>query len=411
MMIQILFLIQLTFAQTSGKCGKEKEDCSWIVDEELGKLTLKGEGKMEDYFRVYEQPWANYSHLIKTVEIEGLKRIGERAFMNFVLMKELTIPDCVKSIGGNVCRGCTSLQSIRIPESVEDIGSAPFARCSSLELIEVDVRNKNYTSENGVLYSKDIYMLIQYPLAHKRKIYMIHTGVRLIHDFSFQGAVNLKKIVLPKTVERIEMYAFSGCTSLKTITIPSSVKKIHLSPFHSCTLLENIIVDENNEDFTSVDGVLYDKKQTKLIQYPLGKTDTTYTIPSTVEVIGDCAFESSPYLEKMNIPCSVIVIRQNAFASSLKLKEVILPSSLKEIEANAFTDCLALESVKYVGNSQPDFCQNDIFGTSKQLKGVTVKDTFEEDDFCRYNIVVGEVEYPECENVEKEKKKSNKVEL
>ena len=104
---------------------------------------------------------------------------------------------------------------------------------------------------------------------------------------------NLKSVVLGTNVLTIGDNAFEGCTSLTEIIIPDSVYTIIDFAFQGCSGLTAINILPNNSFYSSINGVLFDKTQTELIQYPAGKPETTYTIPNSVTLIGDNAFQGS----------------------------------------------------------------------------------------------------------------------
>ena len=92
------------------------------------------------------------------------------------------------------------------------------------------------------------------------------------------------------TVTSIGDFAFLNATSLTTIKIPNSIKSIGERVFVNCNSLIDIIVDDNNLNLSSVDGVLFNKNKTTIICYPQGKTSSQYTIPDTVTTIATSAF-------------------------------------------------------------------------------------------------------------------------
>ena len=105
---------------------------------------------------------------------------------------------------------------------------------------------------------------------------------------SFGGAVTIPNTINGLPVTGIGSYAFTSCASLTSVMIPSSVASIGTFAFGKCTSLTAITVDTNNRAYSSVDGVLFDKGQTTLIQYPAGKTGG-YAIPDSVTAIGNVA--------------------------------------------------------------------------------------------------------------------------
>lgn len=113
--------------------------------------------------------------------------------------------------------------------------------------------------------------------------------VTRIKSSAFQSLTNLESVTIPSSVTTIEATAFSGCTSLRSVMIPSSVTTMELYVFSGCTRLTSIDVEPNNPKYRSLDGVLFNKNLTTLMQYPGGKAGT-YTLPSGVTTIDDQAF-------------------------------------------------------------------------------------------------------------------------
>ncbi|WP_044246501.1 leucine-rich repeat protein [Parabacteroides goldsteinii] len=139
----------------------------------------------------------------------------------------------------------------------------------------------------------------------------------------------LSAIELPQGLETIETDAFLGCPQLEEIEIPASVSRIGetrndvtYGVFACCESLRNIHVAEGNEYYTSIGGVLFNKNQTKLLQYPAGKEEAEYQIPDGIGKITHRAFEYSQSLRKVTIPASVDTI-ERAFWDCNKLEEVV----------------------------------------------------------------------------------------
>ena len=120
----------------------------------------------------------------------------------------------------------------------------------------------------------------------------IPTSVTTIGGAAFFFCTSLSSITIPTSVTTIRFNAFDSCFSLSSITIPSSVTTIRSTSFRNCTSLVSIGVDSSNTNYSSLDGNLYNKTQTTLITYAIGKTDTSFTIPSSVTTIDQNAFNS-----------------------------------------------------------------------------------------------------------------------
>jgi hypothetical protein len=269
--------------------------------------------------------------------------IGDQAFYNCTSLTALTIPDSVTSIGHAAFEFCTSLTSITFPSSVTNIGQAAFWGCSSLTVITVDPLNPAYSSLAGVLFNKNHTTLIACPGA-KGGGYMIPNSVTCIGDAAFVYCRNLTSVTIPSSVASIQSSAFFGCDGLTGVTIPSSVTSIGDEVFSDCFGLTAITVDVFNPAYSSHAGVLFDKSQTTLIEYPGGNAGD-YTIPSSVTSIHKMAFADCYLLSGITIPSSVTSIGDNAFMGCSGLNTVTVPSSVTSIGYGAFENCTSLTSI------------------------------------------------------------------
>ena len=257
----------------------------------------------------------------------------------------------VTSIGSCAFHGCSSLTSITIPNSVTSIGIA-FDWCKKLTQINVDTANTVYSSVNGVLFSKDKTELIRYPEGKADTSYAIPNGVTSIGYWAFCDCYSLTSITIPDSVTSIGTMAFEDCSSLTSITIPGSVTSIDDNAFYVCRKLNQINVDTANTAYSSVNGVLFNKEKTKLIRYPIGKADTSYSIPDGVTSIGDYAFSWCSSLTSITIPDGVTIIDRNAFQYCRSLTSITIPDSVTYISAEAFDGCDSLKAAYYLGFSE-----------------------------------------------------------
>ena len=163
-------------------------------------------------------------------------------------------------------------------------------------------------------------------------------AVTSIGDSAFCDCKNLTEVTIPDSVTSIGNWAFVGCTGLTEVTIPDSVTSIGEWAFEGCTNLKEINVDKNNKNYSSANGVLFNKDKTTLIKYPEGKTDDKYSIPNSVTSIGNRAFDDCTNLKTVTIGNSVTSIDWYAFSGCTGLTEVTIPDSVTSIGWFAFED-------------------------------------------------------------------------
>ncbi len=263
---------------------------------------------------------------------DSVTSIGYSAFDDCTSLISITIPNGVTSIGGGAFSGCTSLTSITIPDSVTEIGYNAFSGCTSLTSITIpdSVTSIGDSAFSGCTSLASI---------------TIPSSVTEIGGSAFSGCTSLTSITIPNGVTSIGDWAFSGCSSLTSITIPNSVTEINWSAFSGCTSLTAIDVEVGNNNYTSVDGVLFNKDKTELICYPAGKTDKSYNIPDSVTSIGNRAFDGCTSLTSITIPNSVTSIGESAFEDCSSLTSITIPNSVTSIGESAFEDCSSLTSI------------------------------------------------------------------
>lgn len=146
------------------------------------------------------------------------------------------------------------------------------------------------------------------------------TGEAPWYSASLNGDV--KYIKISQGVESLSDYAFQSSTELKEVMISTTVKQIGLNPFVSSNKLQGIyVVPGENPYYCSVGGVLFDKSKTKLVAYPIGKTENSYEIPGSVTTIQTGAFDSST-LTSIKIPKSVTKIEEYAFYAANDITDI-----------------------------------------------------------------------------------------
>ena len=300
----------------------------------------------------------NATDLNIPAEIDGLPvtSIGEYAFGDCVSLTDITIPDSVTSISDYAFFYCYSLTDITIPNSVRSIGEYAFCCCRSLTSITIPDSVTSigerafYRCESliSITILDGVTSIGEYAFGDCVSLtgITIPDSVTSISVLAFYRCLSLTSITIPDSVISIGDGAFLACESLVSITIPDSVTSIGYAVFAYCDSLVSITVDENNAYYSSDEyGVLFNKDNTTLIQYPAGKEKTSYTIPDSVTSIGEYAFAGCHRLTSITISDSVTSIGKNAFRDCESLTSITIPDSVTSIDHNAFADCVSLVSI------------------------------------------------------------------
>ena len=270
----------------------------------------------------------------------------------------------VTSIGSYAFNGCSNLTSVTIPSSVTSIGGNAFSSCSTLKTVTLGsnaIVSKTYSSSSNI---KNIF-------GTQVTNYIIGSGVTSIGSYAFSGCSNLPSVTIPSSVTSIGGNAFSACSKLQTITIPNSVTSIGGNAFVNCTSLTSINVNVENPNYSSVDGVLFDKNKTTLLQYPAGKSDA-YIVPNSVTDIGNYAFYNCTGLTGVTISNTVTRIGQYAFNGCNSLTSAIVGNSVANIGSYAFNGCTSLKSI-IIPNSVTGI-GNYTFNGCTSLKSIIIPD-------------------------------------
>lgn len=396
---------------------------------------------------------------LKTITLnEGLTSLGNFAFQFCQSIKKITVPSSLTELGKDVFFAMPNLEEINVnpanksfisidgvfyalvdnkPDILITYPSAnkqeaflvhdslrieanAFFDCFKLQQIIVDNRNQYYTSEEGVLYNKDMTAIIRVPSAFKATKFCIPIGIKEIVPNAFRFCTNIKEIIVPETIQFMEgaffgckrlenikipvgiqslrgtfqscdaltsveipdtviniSNAFCGCISLSSVTLPNNIQEMDAA-FWGCTNLRNINIPnsvtkigvktfcgcEHLEDITLNENI------TKIEQLAFADTGIKSIKIPPIERLSESAFRDCKKLENVVLSEGTICINREAFLGCTALKNMTLPKSLKRISDGAFVNCNSLEEIIIPSNCEN--IGNGVFTNCTNIRRIQV---------------------------------------
>ena len=235
----------------------------------------------------------------------------------------IDVPETVTKINSRSIINCNGITEVNLGVNVSSFDQYDFCYMSSLEAVNVPAANVNFTSVDGILYNKTKTYLYDYPNAKK-------------------GAYTM-----PDTLQSVYYYAFSEVTGLTELNLSVTMKDFYPSYYgKKSPSLTAINVDENNQWYTSVNGILYNKDKTVLYIVPENKKGV-YTIPDTVTRIdGEYTFRNCTGITTLTIPASVTSIGDSYFDNCLSISKFVV-SEDNTVRA-AVNGCLMNKEKDYI---------------------------------------------------------------
>ena len=253
------------------------------------------------------------------------------------LRGELTIPDTingvtVKRIGRNAFNGCIKISKFNIPDTVTEIAPYAFYLCRNITSIELP---KNLTE---------------------------------ISDYTFYNCIGLRSITINENIKSIGNGAFLACASLIGITIPASVEKIGNGAFTGCVSMLKFTVDSKNENYTSINGVIYTKDMTHICYFPSSMNIIDYTVADGVIYVDAGCFARALFLKNIYLPASTRVLYPLAFYE-LTDTSIYLPKYLKYMHTRSLSNSTNVTFYCVKGSYAEEFL------TGKSWNYVSLDDT------------------------------------
>ncbi len=345
---------------------------------------------------IEREAFENCKSLTNITIPNSVTSIKEYAFNKCSSLLNVTIPNSVTNIGRNAFYNCPKIKSVVIPDSVMYIGELAFGyyfhesimddyKINNFNVFGINESEaENYAKNNGfqffesnnisqessespsfefdpdweyIVLSDGTIQIIEYTGSMSELIIpstlngFSVSSVGTNDSSNFELGINkiipncVNSIIISEGINKITNEAFAYCKTLTNIYIPSSVTNIGNEAFYYCTGLQRIDVNENNSYYSSIEGNLYNKDKTDLIQYSIGKINTSFTVPNSTNNINEGAFAYCYNLSQISLSNSVVNIGDIAFSNCINLRELIIPNSVKNIGQQAFEDCKNITSI------------------------------------------------------------------
>lgn len=285
--------------------------------------------------------------------------MGESAFASNFYLRNVQLGNSLTAVSSRAFYYCTALQKIEIPANIREIKEGAFANTLGMTSV-MFAPNSKLTSIGADAFASSSFSSVAIPAsvisigdgAFAQRMGAPLTSVtfaeksqlRIIGKQAFSDTFRLQSINLPAQLESIGTFAFIN-SGLKEVTIPASVTSFGAGAFAACHSLTAINVEEVNAVYVDVDGVVYDKAKTTLVEYPAGNARSDYSILNTVTAIEEDAFYGSWNLYTVYLPESLQEIRREAFFDCKGLGYMQIPDNVIQISNLAFAQCWNLRNI------------------------------------------------------------------
>ncbi len=196
------------------------------------------------------------------------------------------------------------------------------------------------------------------------------SGSGAMYDYSYPNQVpwfslnaSIVNIVIEDGITSLGTYSFYGMTAVENIYVGSDVTNIEKSALHQISFL-NIEVSNENQQYSSVDGNLYDKLKSSLIRYATKKEIASFTVPDSVVSIKNKAFSNANNIVKIIVGANVTYIGEYAFEYCENLSDITFCENVTNISAYAFYQCVNLQKIIFP-NSLKTIGENAFYGCEK----------------------------------------------
>ena len=290
---------------------------------------------------------------------ESLEYLYSYNFIRCGNLTEITLPEGLKGLG-DLEFDESGIQSLYLPASVEEVSATTFVR-APLTSLTVSEDNPYYWMDGDFLMQrKNQDTILCYALRAEGTV-EVPKGTTVIAENAFWGQPDLREVIFPEGLKRIEYAAFNECRGLETVQWNDDLEEIGDSAFRCTTSLKEAILPES---LKTLEYGAFENSGVETVRLPAGLTAIsgvcfyncqqlkTVELTDGVDTIEDGAFHCCTALEEITLPDSVRWVRSSAFSQCTSLKRISLPEGLKELDKTAFLDCSALEQVEFRGSRE-----------------------------------------------------------
>ncbi len=297
-----------------------------------------------------------------------LQKIGEYVFAYSLSLNIINLPSKITEIGSYAFKNSNIIGTVNIPVSVNKLGDGVFASCHNLTSFNVDSESVNYTAVDGVIYSRDLTTLIEYPAGNSNTTYQLLDSTAIIENAAFMGSNNLKSITLSEGLIEIHEYTFADMENLENIYISKGVKQIGRFAFNNDFNLRNVYFDADSE-------------LDRISAYSFANTGiTSFVVPKNVSSIAQYSFEGSNRLTQITFTkdSKLEYISAYNFIGCDNLTSIIFEegSNLTHLQAHSLEGLSNLTSID-LSNTKVNIINNYTFRYCDNLESITLPSTLE----------------------------------
>lgn len=397
------FTAKASAAGTVDPQGTEQSESKFTyLCVEKGVYLISGEGTYPGYADPNSELYS-YKDINAIIFDDNVTAIGENAFKNSETLNVVYFGENVKYIGRNAFYGCIALEGAAFAETEEQ--SAQIVIESGNEILEaaeieyeynthgkltdtISYRINEITGTLTISGTGDMPNLLEdgspFIKSGINKI-VIENGITSVGSGAFVYCEDLETVEIAGSVKKIDCCAFVYCHNIKSVKIKNGTESIESGAFFLCgiekfeipasvtsmpvpededigdiavsnpclaSLVKEYSVDADNPNYSSEDGVLFNKDKTILYAYPAGNENTYYSVPYGVQTIAAVSFVFSRNLYEVYIPDTVKTIGTEAFEFCENLSRVDIGDNVTDIGVNAFHSCNNLKDVYFFGSDE-----------------------------------------------------------